>query len=243
MTPSPAFEVAAHSGGDAKRSYVRGMFTAIAPRYDVLNHLLSFNADRSWRRAAVRRLGWERRPDGTYLDLCAGTLDLAATLAREPGFSGWVIGADFVVAMLARGKGKAACTRPVGADALTLPFADARFDGAMVAFGVRNLADLDAGLKEAHRVLRPGARFVVLEFATPRFAPLRALYLFYFRRVLPAIGRAVSKHRDAYTYLPESVLGFPDPDALARRLEGAGFSDVSYQRLTGGICAVHHGTR
>lgn len=241
--PSPAFEVAAHAGGDAKRSYVRAMFAAIAPRYDILNHLLSFTLDRSWRRAAVRRLAWERRPDGTYLDLCAGTLDLATTLAREPGFSGRVIGADFVVPMLLRGKRKAARIRPVGADALTLPFADARFDGAMVAFGVRNLADLDAGLGEAHRVLRPGARFVVLEFTTPRLAPLRALYLFYFRHLLPAIGRAVSKHRDAYTYLPESVLGFPDPDALARRLERAGFSAVGYERLSGGICAVHHGTR
>jgi demethylmenaquinone methyltransferase/2-methoxy-6-polyprenyl-1,4-benzoquinol methylase len=219
------------------------MFTAIAPRYDFLNHLLSLNVDRSWRRVAVRRLAWERRPDGTYLDLCSGTLDLAATLARAPGFRGTVIGADFAIPMLARGKGKAGRARPVGADALTLPFPDARFDGAMVAFGVRNLADLDAGLREAHRVLRPGARFVVLEFTTPRFAPLRALYLFYFRRVLPAIGRAVSKHRDAYTYLPESVLEFPDPEALARRLERAGFCDVRYELLTGGICAIHHGTR
>ncbi len=227
----------------AKRSYVRSMFAAIAPRYDLLNHLLSLNVDRSWRRAAVRRLAWERRPDGTYLDLCAGTLDLAVTLARARGFRGTVLGADFVIPMLARGKGKAPRARPVGADALTLPFADARFDGAMVAFGVRNLADLDAGLRETHRVLRPGARFVVLEFTTPRFAPLRALYLFYFRRVLPAIGRAVSKHRDAYTYLPESVLDFPEPDAFARRLEGAGFSSVGYEMLTGGICAVHHGTR
>jgi len=240
---SPAFEVAAHSGGDAKRSYVRGMFAAIAPRYDLLNHLLSLNVDRSWRRAAVRRLAWERRPDGTYLDLCAGTLDLAATLARARGFRGTVLGADFVIPMLVQGKGKAPRTRPVGADALTLPFADARFDGAMVAFGVRNLADLDAGLREAHRVLRPGARFVVLEFTTPRFAPLRALYLFYFRRILPAIGRAVSKHRDAYTYLPESVLNFPDPDALSHRLEAAGFRDVRYDLLTGGICALHRGTR
>src|SRR5207247_11449604 len=106
--------------------------------------------------------------------------------------------------MLARGRGKAKRTRPVGADALTLPFADARFDGVMVAFGVRNLADLDAGLAEAHRVLKPGARFVVLEFATPRLAPLRALYLFYFRRALPVIGRPVSKHTAAYHYLPES---------------------------------------
>src|SRR6266702_1485683 len=185
----------------------------------------------------------ERRPGGVYLDLCAGTLDLAAELARRPGFTGTVLGADFALPMLARGKDKAPRTRPVGADALALPFVDARFDGALVGFGVRNLADLDAGLREAARVLKPGARFVVLEFATPRFAPLRALYLFYFRRVLPAIGRAVSKHRDAYTYLPESVLAFPEPAALARRLAAAGFRNVSWELLTSGICAVHHGAR
>ncbi len=240
---SPAFEVAARSGGEAKRSYVRSMFTAIAPRYDFLNHLLSLNVDRYWRRAAVRRLGWERRPEGVYLDLCAGTLDLATTLARARGFGGTVIGADFVVPMLTLGRGKAERTRPVGADALALPFADERFDGAMVAFGVRNLADLDAGLSEARRVLKPGARFVVLEFTVPRFAPLRAVFFFYFRRVLPAIGRAVSKHRDAYSYLPESVLEFPEPEGLARRLAMAGFCDVGYELLTGGICAVHHATR
>ncbi len=251
MTPSPALDVAVAGGqerhggrgGESKRSYVRSMFTAIAPRYDFLNHLLSLNVDRRWRRTAVARLGWEARPGGVYLDLCAGTLDLAATLARAPGFTGTVIGADFVLPMLLRGRGKAVRARPVGADALTLPFADARFDGAMCAFGVRNLADLDAGLGEAARVLKPGARFVVLEFATPRRAPLRALYLFYFRRLLPAIGRAVSKHRDAYTYLPESVLEFPEPAALARRIEAAGFSDVRFELLSGGICAVHHGAR
>ena len=231
------------AGGDAKRSYVRRMFTAIAPRYDFLNHLLSLNVDRRWRRAAVRRLGWERRSDGVYLDLCAGTLDLAATLAREPRFSGRVIGADFVVPMLQRGRDKAPRTRPVAADALVLPFPDRRFDGAMVAFGMRNLADLDAGLREAHRVLRPGARFVVLECTTPRSAPLRVAYRFYFTRVLPAIGRAVSKHRDAYSYLPESVREFPNPDDFAARLAHAGFCDVRYELLTGGICAVHHGTR
>jgi demethylmenaquinone methyltransferase/2-methoxy-6-polyprenyl-1,4-benzoquinol methylase len=108
---------------------------------------------------------------------------------------------------------------------------------------VRNLADLDAGLGEAARVLKPGARFVVLEFTTPRFAPLRAAYLLYFRRVLPAIGRTVSKHTDAYSYLPESVLEFPDPDTLAARLRAAGFHEVRYTLLTGGICAIHHGTR
>ncbi|HEV2672877.1 MAG TPA: class I SAM-dependent methyltransferase [Gemmatimonadales bacterium] len=226
-------------------AYVRGLFTAIAPRYDFLNHLLSLNVDRSWRRTAVARLGWEAKPDGTYLDLCAGTLDLAAELARRDGFRGRVIGADFVVPMLARGREKAPPPRtvPVAADALALPFPAARFDGALVGFGVRNLADLDSGLREAARVLKPGARLVILEFATPRLAPLRAIYLFYFRRILPAIGRLVSKHRDAYTYLPESVLAFPEPEALSQHLVAAGFSRVAFERLTGGICAVHHGTR
>jgi demethylmenaquinone methyltransferase/2-methoxy-6-polyprenyl-1,4-benzoquinol methylase len=219
------------------------MFTAIAPRYDFLNHLLSLNVDRSWRRATVGRLGWEAKPDGTYLDLCAGTLDLAAELARRDGFRGRVIGADFVVPMLKRGRGKAPRTSPVAADALQLPFPTAHFDGALVGFGVRNLADLDAGLHEAARVLKPGARFVILEFATPRFAPLRAVYMLYFRRILPAVGRLVSKHRDAYTYLPESVLAFPEPEALAQRLAAAGFSRVGFERLTGGICTVHYGTR
>ena len=219
------------------------MFTAIAPRYDLLNHLLSLNVDRRWRRIAVARLGWEARPGGVYLDLCAGTLDLAAALGARPGFRGRVVGADFVVPMLARGRAKSAQTAPVGADALSLPFPAGTFDGAMVGFGVRNLADLDAGLAEAARVLRPGARFVVLEFTTPRFAPLRAAYLFYFRRVLPLVGRLISKHTDAYSYLPESVLAFPDPDALAARLRTAGFRDVRYELLTGGICAVHYGTR
>jgi demethylmenaquinone methyltransferase/2-methoxy-6-polyprenyl-1,4-benzoquinol methylase len=236
MAPSPASEV-------EKRAYVRDMFTAIAPRYDFLNHLLSLNVDRRWRRRAVRRLDWERRPDGVFLDLCAGTLDLAATLATARGFAGSVIGADFVVPMLVRGRGKAPRLVPVGADALALPFADQSFDGAMVAFGVRNLADLDAGFTEVARVLRAGARFVVLEFTTPRFAPLRAAYLFYFRRILPALGRAVSKHRDAYSYLPESVLAFPEPSALAARLTRAGFRAVGYELLTGGICAVHYGTK
>ena len=243
MAAPPRSEELSPAGGQAKRTYVRGMFAAIAPRYDFLNHLLSLNVDRSWRRAAVRRLAWERTRDGTYLDLCAGTLDLAATLAREPAFAGRVVGADFVVPMLVRGKGKTARARPVAADALTLPFADGRFDGAMCAFGVRNLTDPDAGLVEAARVLRPGARLVVLEFTTPRSGLLRDLYLFYFRRVLPAIGRVMSKHRDAYTYLPESVLQFPDPADLARRFAAAGFEGVGYELLTGGICALHHGTR
>jgi len=222
---------------------VRDLFTAIAPRYDFLNHVLSLNVDRSWRRTAVQRLGWEAKPDGTYLDLCPGTLDLAPELARRDRFRGRVIGAHFAVPMLTRGRDKAPRTVPVAADALALPFPAARFDGALVGFGVRNLADLDTGLREAARVLKPGARFVVLELTTPRFAPLRAVYLFYFRKILPAIGRLVSKHRDAYTYLPESVLAFPEPEALSQRLLAAGFARVGFERLTGGICAIHYATR
>jgi len=230
-------------GGAEKRHFVRGMFTAIAPRYDLLNHVLSLNIDKRWRERAVDALGWERRPDGRYLDLCAGTLDLAAALARRSGFRGHVIGADFVKPMLERGRGKADRVSPVNADALELPLPDASFDGATVGFGVRNLADIDAGLTEAARVLRPGARFVILDLTTPPRQPLRGLYLFYFQRLLPAIGRLVSNHTNAYSYLPQSVLAFPEPEALAAKMRLHGFRDVSYRLLLGGICAIHSGTR
>ena len=229
--------------GSGKRQYVRDMFTAIAPRYDFLNHLLSLNIDRRWRRAAVAMLEWQRTPAGRYLDCCAGTLDLAATLGNATGFTGQVIGADFVLPMLVRGRGKSPRVLPVTADALELPFADGDFDGAMVGFGVRNLSDLDAGLGELHRVLKPGSRLVILEFSTPSWQPMRAGYFMYFRHILPFIGRLVSKHTTAYTYLPESVLNFPEPDMLAARMTSAGFGDVQYRRLTGGICAVHSGRR
>jgi demethylmenaquinone methyltransferase / 2-methoxy-6-polyprenyl-1,4-benzoquinol methylase len=131
----------------------------------------------------------------------------------------------------------------VAADALRLPFADGTFDGATVGFGVRNLADLDAGLGELARVLRPGGRLAILEFTTPGWQPFRAIYLFYFLRVLPWIGRAVSRHGSAYAYLPASVLRFPEPPELAARLRAAGFEDVAWERLTGGIVAVHTATR
>lgn len=230
-------------GGDDKRSYVRSMFSAIAPRYDLLNHLLSFNIDRRWRKLAVDRLGWETAPEGTYLDLCAGTLDLAAELASRPGFRGRVVGADFAVPMLRLGTDKAGGMRPVGADALELPFPDATFSGCTVGFGVRNLTDIDAGLAEIARVLRPGSRFVVLEFATPTVPAIRSLYLFYFRRVLPLIGRMISKHMSAYSYLPASVDRFPNPEELGGRISRRGFHDVSFERLTLGVAALHAGTR
>ena len=244
LAPMPVIEQPLPvTGGDAKRKYVREVFSEIAPRYDQLNHLLSLNADRRWRRAAVDRLDWEAAPTGRYLDLCAGTLDLAAELGNRPGFGGQVIAADFVPAMLSRGTQKSTRVQPAAADALQLPFDNGVFAGAMVGFGVRNLMDLDAGLREAARVLTPGARFVILEFTVPHWQPLRALYLGYFRHVLPRIGRLVSKHTSAYDWLPASVLAFPDPLALAERLQEAGFEAVRWELLWGGIVALHVGVR
>ena len=231
------------TGGAEKRSYVRGMFAAIAPSYDFLNHLLSLNADRRWRRLAVDGLGWERVPSGRYLDLCAGTMDLAAELDGRPGFSGRVIAADFVPEMLRLGRGKGSRLDPLTADALELPFGDATFDGATVGFGVRNFSDLDAGLRESARVLKPDAKLVVLECSQPPFAPFRWLYYFYFRHVLPLVGRLISRHQNAYSYLPQSVLAFPGAEELKRRMEASGFVHVTFRRLFFGIVAIHVGTR
>ena len=231
------------SGGPEKRAYVRAMFTDIAPTYDRLNRIISFRMDQGWRRYAVARLGWERAPEGIYLDLCAGTLDFGATLARLPGFRGRVVGADFVPRMLALGRGKAPGLTPINADALDLPFADQSFDGAMVGWGVRNLTDLDAGIREAARVLKPGARLVILEMSLPENRLLRSVFEFYFENVLPRIGRLISRHRTAYTWLPESTRVFPPPAELARRMEQQGFGNVYYRLFLGGVCAMHVGTK
>ncbi|HSJ07479.1 MAG TPA: ubiquinone/menaquinone biosynthesis methyltransferase [Longimicrobiales bacterium] len=230
---------------DSKASEVRRMFGAIAPRYDLLNHLLSLNRDRAWRRRAVDRLLEGAPGSGVFLDACAGTFDLAVELADRPGFSGTVLGFDFAYPMLRAGRGKldGRAIAPACADALNLPLADASVDGAMVAFGVRNLASLDAGLAELGRVIRDGGRLVILEFMTPEWQPFRAAYLLYFRRVLPLVGRLVSRHGSAYSYLPASVLEFPEPAELAARLERAGFGDVGWDVLTGGIVAVHRARR
>jgi demethylmenaquinone methyltransferase/2-methoxy-6-polyprenyl-1,4-benzoquinol methylase len=231
------------SGGPEKRAYVRDIFTAIAPTYDRLNRIISFRFDQGWRRYAVARLGWERKPEGIYLDLCAGTLDFGVMLASRPGFRGRIIGADFVRRMLELGRHKSPRLAPVNADALDLPFPDQSFDGAMVGWGVRNLVDLDAGLAETARVLKPGSRLVILEMALPPQRLLRVAYQFYFRRVMPLIGRAISKHTTAYSWLPESTRVFPSPPELARRMQAHGFESVSYQLLMGGVCAMHVGTK
>jgi demethylmenaquinone methyltransferase/2-methoxy-6-polyprenyl-1,4-benzoquinol methylase len=237
--------IAAAAGDAGKRAYVRRIFSEIAPRYDLLNHVLSLNIDRLWRRRAIAALGWTRRPDGVYVDLCAGTLDVGAQLARQAGFGGLVVGADFAEPMLRAGLGKAPRERlaPVTADALALPLADGAAAGAIVAFGIRNVADLDAGLCEVHRVLAPGARFVILEFSTPRAAPVRAAYHLYFHHVLPVVGRLVSGHRTAYSYLPRSVANFPVEEELAARMRRAGFAEVRWTSLSLGVAAIHVGTK
>ncbi len=241
LARDPLARADAAARGEDKHAYVQRMFADIAPRYDLLNRVLSLRIDVAWRRAALRALGWDQAPAGRYLDLCAGTLDVGAALVACPGFAGTVAGADFAIPMLRHGTGKAPANRlaPVGADALALPFADGAFDGAIVAFGIRNVARLDDALREVRRTLRPGARFVILEFSTPPNALVRAAYHAYFHRVLPLVGRLVSGHASAYAYLPRSVAHFPAEEALAARLRDAGYRDVQWRRLTLGVAALH----
>jgi demethylmenaquinone methyltransferase/2-methoxy-6-polyprenyl-1,4-benzoquinol methylase len=235
----------AAAGGAEKRAYVRHIFSEIAPSYDLLNHLLSLNIDRRWRRRALDVLQWSRVPDGRYVDLCAGTLDVGAELSRRPGFTGFIIGADFAEPMLRAGLGKASPTTlaPVVADALQLPIPSESADGAIVAFGIRNVADLDACLREVRRTLKPGARFVILEFTTPRRRTVRVAYHLYFHHVLPLIGGIISGNRSAYRYLPKSVAHFPDERALGRRMSDAGFRSVQWKTLSLGIAAIHWGEK
>lgn len=234
------------AGIDKSGAAIRDMFAGVAPRYDLLNHLLSGSLDRVWRRRAAAALGL---PVGSrVLDLCAGTGDQALALRRR-GLA--VTAADFCVPMLAlarpkferSGKENGRPPVPLAADALALPFPAGRFDGATVAFGLRNVADLDGGLQELGRTLRPGGRLAILEFALPRARALRALYLFYFRRLLPRIGRLLSPRGSAYSYLPSSVLEFPQRDDFLARMAAAGFSDLSSRDLAGGTVCLYLGKR
>jgi len=233
------------SQGLERERQVRKLFSEIAPRYDLLNHLLSLNIDRGWRRKAVDRLDWEAVPGGPYLDACAGTFDLSLELALRGGFHGRVLASDFARPMLLEGLPKISESpvMPVCGDSLRLPFPDAIFQGAMVAFGVRNLSDLSLGLREFARVLIPGRRLVILEFTEPPNAILRRFYLFYFRRILPLLGRVISGHPWAYDYLPESVREFPTPEKLAGMMRVEGFETASWKLLSGGIAALHVGVR
>jgi demethylmenaquinone methyltransferase/2-methoxy-6-polyprenyl-1,4-benzoquinol methylase len=221
------------------------MFAGIAVRYDLLNHLLSGNTDRRWRQAVAARLRTQLDAGARTLDVACGTGDLALALseAREAH----VMGLDFCRPMLelaarkARARGRALPF--VEGDALRLPFADAVFDVVTIAFGLRNLAGVEDGLREFLRVLRPGGTLAVLEFSRPRVPGFSALFGFYFRRVLPRIGGLVSGSRGAYEYLPDSVARFPDQEELARLMRAVGFERVEYRNLTGGIAALHTGMR
>ena len=236
-------DAAPRAGADREKQ-VQQIFSEIAPRYDLLNHVLSMNIDRSWRRKAVDRLRWEDAPAGTFLDACAGTYDLALELAGRSAFQGDVVASDFAHPMLVQGAPKigSAAVRSVCGDSLGLPVPDDSFDGATVGFGVRNLSDLRRGLAEFRRVLKPGKRLVVLEFTVPPNRIVRAGYLFYFHNILPIVGRIVSGHPWAYTYLPESVKEFPGPDDLGALFQEVGFTDVGWRLLSGGIAAIHWGS-
>jgi len=223
-------------------SQVREMFSRIAPRYDLLNHLLSLNLDRGWRRRAAAEL---RASAGeTVLDLCGGTGDLALAVARAaPGAT--VVCCDFAHPMLRRAAPKFARAWVGGrcllleADGLTLPFREGSVDGITVGFGVRNLADLDAGFREMRRVLRPGGRLVVLEFSRPQGPVLSRLYRLYLGRLLPRVGDAASGASGPYGYLARTIAAWPDAPALAGRLREAGFDAVGWALLSGGIVALH----
>jgi demethylmenaquinone methyltransferase/2-methoxy-6-polyprenyl-1,4-benzoquinol methylase len=222
-------------------AWVRGMFGRIAPRYDLLNHLLSMNIDRYWRARTVSRVATILdRPGARVLDICCGTGDLTLAL-NSRSQSGHVFGSDFCHPMLEKAKGKTANGHWLEADALQLPVADASLDLATIAFGFRNLTNYHSGLLELRRILKPGGTLAILEFSTPPNPLLAGVYGFYSRAVLPTIGGMISGSRDAYTYLPESVRKFPDAKGLADQMGDAGFVNVRFERLTAGIVALHLG--
>ena len=221
------------------------MFGAIAGRYDLLNHLLSGNIDQRWRRLVTRRL-YEGLPvKARILDVACGTGDLSLALAE--GGHAEVVGVDFCRPMLEIAASKTNKRRGdvpfFEGDALALPFRDSSFDGTTIAFGLRNLASVEDGLKELLRVLKPGGKVAVLEFSKPRWAAFRVLFNFYFTKLLPVVGGLISGSRGAYQYLPDSVSRFPNQEELASMMKEAGFEEITYQNLTGGIAALHLGKR
>lgn len=230
---------------EGKKPAVRAMFNAIAPKYDLLNRVLSGGIDQSWRRKVIRRL-METSPR-SVLDVATGTADLAIMAAKKGVVE--TIGVDISEDMLDVGRQKV-----IGAgldervkldlgDAEALPYPENRFDAATVSFGVRNFEDLDAGLRELYRVLKPGGRLLVLEFSRPRAFPVKQFYSFYNAYILPLIGRLISGDSGAYTYLPESIAVFPDGADFERHLSDAGFRSPTTTRLTFGIASLYVGTK
>lgn len=225
---------------------VREMFDSIAPRYDLLNHVLSMNIDRVWWRRTARKFrAILSRPDATVLDICCGTGDMTMALLRlRPANGRPIIAADFAHRMLIRGSAKFSGHNAfaVEADALQLPLASASVDLITTAFGFRNLANYRAGLEEFHRVLRPGGQFGILDFSEPG-GILGKLYAFYFRRVLPAIGSRISGVLGPYAYLPASVHKFPPPEEMLQEMRNTGFGEVSWQPYSFGIAGLYRGVK
>lgn len=226
---------------DIKKRRVGLMFDAIAHRYDFLNHFLSLGVDHHWRRYAVRQLGIH--PNSVILDCATGTCGCAIAAARYSPKK--IIGIDISMKMLECGKEKLKMESVTTVELAGMNIEDPAlraecFDGVIVAFGVRNFSDLEKGLKQINRILKSDGRLVVLEFSKPHYFPVKQLYFFYFRYILPLIGRTVSKNNDAYSYLPASVMEFPEGDAFNEKLVEAGFRTVSSRRLSLGIVTVYH---
>ena len=236
MTEAAVTNEAAHERA------VKEMFAGIAPRYDLLNHILSLNIDKGWRRRVRQELS-DVLADKTavVLDVACGTGDLSLEL--NTGAVAKVIGTDFCRPMLDIAAEKSNGIPYVEADAMHLAFAEETFDAVTIAFGLRNLPNFENGLKELHRVLKPGGRLVVLECSHPKMPVFRELYSFYFNRILPLIGGLVSGAGSAYRYLPNSVSNFPRQDALVELMRSVGFDSVRYENLTGGIAALHVGRK
>jgi len=228
---------------DKSPDRIAGMFDAIAPRYDLLNTVLSAGLDRHWRRVAIRSLAFSGRE--TLLDVCTGTGDVALSAVRAARGAARVVGIDFAGAMLARARSKAdesAVGRRVHlirGDAMRLPVQDESVDGVTIAFGIRNVVTPEAACAEFRRALKPGGRLAILEFGLPVVSAVRPLYLWYFRHVLPRIGRAVSRHDAAYSYLPASVGEFPFGERFAAMLSREGFNNVRSRPLTFGIVYLY----
>lgn len=218
------------------------MFSGIAARYDLLNHVLSMNIDKRWRKLVRQKLQpILDKPDAKILDVACGTGDLSIELQSHAKAK--VIGTDFCRPMLAVAAEKSATIPFVEGDAMNLGFADDTFDAVTIAFGLRNLSHFADGLTELHRILKPGGKLAVLEFSAPIVPGFRQAFNFYFTRILPRIGGAVSGSRGAYEYLPNSVSKFPDQKRLAALMSETGFDNVEYTNLTGGIAAIHIGTK
>ncbi len=222
---------------------IAGMFDAIAARYDLLNHLLSAGLDIHWRRVAIRSLAF--RGGETVLDLCTGTADVALAAASARPGAARVVGLDFAERMLRLGvrkivrAGAGSVVHLAQADVTVIPVASASVDAATVAFGIRNVEEPERTYREVYRVLKGGGRFAILEFGLPRVPGVRGIYLWYFRHVLPLVGRLISGHGSAYTYLPASVTTFPEPDRVVAQLAAAGFEQARAVPLTFGVVYLY----